>query len=210
MKRLRLMLGVRFGRLTVARLCAIGFAFAPSIAAPPAQAVEPARDIKWADLVPASAPPRLKPFFAGRAPATSGPMSPAPGADPTVRPPQESGPDARWMSAPSQATRAKEPPAVVTSLDGKRVNIGGYVVPLDFDATEIKEFLLVPYVGACIHVPPPPPNQLVYVKTVKGFRIKSMFEPVYVTGKMTTTVAFTGLADAGYTLEAETVSPRKP
>jgi hypothetical protein len=83
-------------------------------------------------------------------------------------------------------------------------------VPLDFDATEIKEFLLVPYVGACIHVPPPPPNQLVYVKTAKGFRIKSMFEPVYVTGKMTTTVAFTGLADAGYTLEAETVSPRKP
>ena len=43
-------------------------------------------------------------------------------------------------------------PAVVTEPDGKHVRIGGYVVPLDFEATSIKEFLLVPFVGACIHV----------------------------------------------------------
>jgi hypothetical protein len=210
MKRLQLLQNARPGRWVVGAAVAAGLAFALSNAASPAAAVEQVKEIKWADLVPVSAPPKLKPFFAGRAPAIGGPMSAVPGADPTVRPSQESGPDARWMSAPGQATRLKEQPAVVTGLDGKRVNIGGYVVPLDFDATEIKEFLLVPYVGACIHVPPPPPNQIVYVKTAKGFRIKSMFEPVYVTGKMTTTVAFTGLADAGYTLEAETVSPRKP
>ena len=56
------------------------------------------------------------------------------------------------------------------SLDGKRVHIGGYVVPLDFEATTVKEFLLVPFVGACIHVPPPPANQIVYVKVEQGLR----------------------------------------
>ena len=87
---------------------------------------------------------------------------------------------------------------MVTELNGKRVRIGGYVVPLDFEATTIKEFLLVPFVGACIHVPPPPANQIVYVKSDKGFEIGGQFDPVWVTGTMKTETAFTGLADAGY------------
>ena len=112
------------------------------------------------------------------------------------------------MSAP-QNQLSQDPPAVVANLDGKRVHIGGYVVPLDFDATQVKEFLLVPFIGACIHVPPPPANQIIYVKSPKGFDVKGTFDPVYVTGKLTTTVAFTGLAEAGYTLDAEMVESRK-
>ncbi len=100
------------------------------------------------------------------------------------------------------------PAPVVQALDGKKVSIGGYVVPLDFDATEVKEFLLVPFVGACIHVPPPPANQIIYVKSAKGFGIKGMFDPVYVTGTLTTTVAFTGLAEAGYSLTADSIVAR--
>lgn len=106
------------------------------------------------------------------------------------------------------AKPSSTPPAVVAALDGKLVHIGGYVVPLDFDATAVKEFLLVPFVGACIHVPPPPANQIIYVKSAKGFDVKETFEPVYVTGRLTTTVAFTGLAEAGYSLEAERIEPR--
>ena len=49
--------------------------------------------------------------------------------------------------------------ALVSDYDGKRVRIPGYIVPIGFDGVGVKEFLLVPYVGACIHVPPPPPNQ---------------------------------------------------
>ena len=93
------------------------------------------------------------------------------------------------------------PAPVVQSLDGKRVHIGGYVVPLDFEATRVKEFLLVPFVGACIHVPPPPANQIVYVKTEQGFDVQGTFDPVWVTGTLTVTPAFTGLAEAGYTLD---------
>ena len=59
---------------------------------------------------------------------------------------------------------AKEP-SVVASLNGRRVRLSGYVVPLKHKGRRVSEFLLVPYVGACIHVPPPPQNQIVYVTT---------------------------------------------
>jgi hypothetical protein len=99
-------------------------------------------------------------------------------------------------------------PRVVEELNGKRVSIGGYMVPLDFDATIVKEFLLVPFVGACVHVPPPPVNQIVYVKTDKGLEIDQLFDPVTVVGTMKTETAFTGLADAGYSIDAESVELR--
>ena len=100
-------------------------------------------------------------------------------------------------------------PAVVTELDGKHVRIGGYVVPLDFEATSVKEFLFVPFVGACIHVPPPPPNQIIYVKTAKGFDVAGSFDPVYVTGTLKVAFQYTGLAETGYTIDAEKVEMRK-
>ena len=113
--------------------------------------------------------------------------------------------EGRWMSAPP-APRGPVP--VVDSLHGKRVHIGGYVVPLDFDATTVKEFLLVPFVGACIHVPPPPANQIVYVKSEKGFDVQGMFDPVYVTGTLKVSMTSTGRADAGYSLDADKIELR--
>lgn len=110
------------------------------------------------------------------------------------------------MSTPVQPRAAPVP--VVESLGGKRVHIGGYIVPLDFDATRVKEFLLVPFVGACIHVPPPPANQIIYVKIDEGFDVQGTFDPVWVTGALKVTPVFTGLAEAGYRLEAEKVEPR--
>jgi hypothetical protein len=106
------------------------------------------------------------------------------------------------MSTPR---KSQEPTPVVEGLDGKRVHIGGYVVPLDFDATSVKEFLLVPFVGACIHVPAPPANQIIYVKTEKGFDVRGTFDAVYVTGTLKVAATFTGLAEAGYSLDAEKV-----
>jgi hypothetical protein len=110
------------------------------------------------------------------------------------------------MSGP--ATSGDKPAPVVAALDGKRVRIGGYVVSLDFDATKVKEFLLVPFVGACIHVPPPPANQIVYVKSEPGFEVTGMFDPVWVTGVLKATTAHTGLAEAGYSLVADKVEHR--
>jgi hypothetical protein len=164
-------------------------------------AVEPPLDLKWAQLLPPAPPGPPKSFLAGRPPGMSVPANPHDGAS---GPP--TGPDGRWMSGPLPTGDAPAP--VVAGFDGKRVRIGGYVVSLDFDATKVKEFLLVPFVGACIHVPPPPANQIVYVKADKGFDVSGMFEPVWVTGTLKVTTQFTGLAEAGYSLEAETVEHR--
>ena len=87
--------------------------------------------------------------------------------------------------------------ALNKSLDGKRVRLAGYVTPVGFAENETR-FLLVPELGACIHVPPPPANQIVYVPTVEGEA--NMFDPVWVTGTLKADPVATILADVGYQL----------
>ncbi len=70
----------------------------------------------------------------------------------------------------------------VEELNGKLVTLSGFVLPLEFEGKKVKEFLLVPWVGACIHTPPPPPNQIVLVVATSAFETKGMFEAVTVTG----------------------------
>jgi len=98
------------------------------------------------------------------------------------------------------------------SLNGKIVKLPGFVVPLETDGENATEFLLVPYFGACIHVPPPPVNQIVYVTTQdrKGASIRGMFDTVWVTGTMKAAKLSTDLADAGYTILASRVEPYNP
>jgi hypothetical protein len=169
--------------------------------ATPAFAESGPRQLQWADLVPKNMPVntiiKSKTFFGGSTPVPDG------------GPPPPPLPEGKFMSVKRRQVGNDRPPELVTELNGQYVSIGGYVVPLDFEATTVKEFLLVPFVGACIHVPPPPVNQIIYVKTGKGFEVGSQFEAVTVTGKITTSVAFTGLADAGYTMEAANVEPIK-
>jgi uncharacterized protein len=166
---------------------------------------EPPMELAWGKLVPAAPAPvqtmKAKSFLSGATPfAGAGGSEPPP--PPTVD-------DRRWMSERRLQAGAGGLPAVVTDLDSKRVRIGGYVVPLDFEATNVKEFLLVPFVGACIHVPPPPPNQIIYVKTAKGFDVAGSFDPVYVTGTLKVASQYTGLAETGYTIDADKVETRK-
>lgn len=94
---------------------------------------------------------------------------------------------------------------VIPEMDGQTVRIPGFVVPWDLEANEVREFLLVPYLGACIHVPPPPPNQVVLVKTDKVYNVQELFDPVWVTGKINVELVSTDLAEAGYVLDADTV-----
>jgi hypothetical protein len=94
------------------------------------------------------------------------------------------------------------------ALDGKRIKMAGLVVPLELSEKKITEFLLVPYHGACIHVPPPPTNQTVLVKTgEEGAAIRQQFEAVWVTGTIKIENIESDLAESGYTLYAEKVEP---
>ncbi|MBL8697970.1 MAG: DUF3299 domain-containing protein [Alphaproteobacteria bacterium] len=91
---------------------------------------------------------------------------------------------------------------VVAELDGSIVRLPGYPVPLDGDVRAMKSFLLVPFYGACIHVPPPPPNQIVHVVADKPVRLPGpITDPVWATGVMRVQPARTELAEAGYTLQ---------
>ncbi len=160
-------------------------------------AVETPRPLKWSEMMPPAPPPvpgKPSTFRYGTRPFTAAP-APTPSDDE----------DERWMSERSRQPRAELGPQVVSELNGERIKIGGYVVPLDFEATEVKEFLLVPFVGACVHVPPPPANQIIYVKASEGFQLSGIFDLVTVTGTLKTEAAGTDLATAGYSLDAETV-----
>ncbi len=97
--------------------------------------------------------------------------------------------------------------AVTDEFNGKLVRLPGYMVPLRFDGTGVTEALLVPYVGACIHVPPPPPNQLVFVAMETPYESKGLFEAVNVTGTFDSASTQTELAEVGYSLTADLVEP---
>jgi hypothetical protein len=107
--------------------------------------------------------------------------------------------------------------AVNAALDGQTVRLPGYLLPLEFSGKQVTEFLLVPWVGACIHTPPPPPNQIVHVKTAKPFEMASVFMPVWVTGQMSTGATKKSLflidgssdIDIGYSMRATDVEPYK-
>ncbi len=97
---------------------------------------------------------------------------------------------------------------VVTELDGREVMLPGYIVPLGIsERGEVNEFLLVPYFGACIHVPPPPSNQIVYVTSDRGVKLEALYQPFWITGPMQVEQTESDLANAGYRIVASNIEP---
>lgn len=96
---------------------------------------------------------------------------------------------------------------VVSELDGREVRLPGYIVPLDISDGRVVEFLLVPYFGACIHVPPPPSNQVVHVLSQQGIELDALYQPFWITGPMRVETVQSELANAGYRISASQVEP---
>jgi len=94
---------------------------------------------------------------------------------------------------------------LVEDFRGRKVRLPGFVVPLDGDARVIREFLLVPYFGACIHVPPPPANQLVLVRPDKPIPAGWNMQPVWVSGVMEVERRSSELGTSGYRMTGERV-----
>ncbi|MFK0314044.1 DUF3299 domain-containing protein [Pseudomonas sp. NPDC090233] len=108
-------------------------------------------------------------------------------------------------SAPPARQQAPDAP-VVKSLDGQQIKLPGYIVPLEVsEEGRTTEFLLVPYYGACIHVPPPPSNQIVHIFSEMGVRVEDLYQPYWIEGKMQVRASSSELADAGYQMEAEKI-----
>ncbi|MGE7990962.1 DUF3299 domain-containing protein [Pseudomonas sp. NPDC089554] len=155
----------------------------------PAWADEP-RELDWPALIPEGAPvipPQLTPLHNLSQMGSS--LSDALAAE----------------SAPAAHQPALDAP-VVKALDGQQVKLPGYIVPLEVsEEGRTTEFLLVPYYGACIHVPPPPPNQIVHIVSEMGVRVEDLYQPYWIEGRMQVKATRSELADAGYQMEAEKI-----
>jgi hypothetical protein len=95
----------------------------------------------------------------------------------------------------------------VDALNGVKVRIPGYTVPFEYGSkAEITQFLLVPYFGACIHSPPPPPNQTIFVRTDTPIKLKDLAQAVWIEGTILTQTQNSDLADAAYTIEMTSIT----
>jgi uncharacterized protein len=171
------------------------FAITAPAAAPAAQAAAPAaatapatksglRELDWEELIPKDA----------RASFSSAP--PAPIHD--------------YLGEGGMAAQQVLDFSVNKDLDGVNVKLPGFIVPLDVGKDGmVSEFFLVPYFGACIHVPPPPPNQIIYVKMAKGIALDSIYEAYWITGRMKVGTQTTKLGAAAYQLAATQIEVYK-
>jgi hypothetical protein len=95
----------------------------------------------------------------------------------------------------------------VKELDGRKGRIAGYIVPIDTNEKgELTSFFLVPYFGACIHVPPPPPNQIIYAKLDKAIPVPDMYAPQWVAGTLVIERTDNELGASAYTMKVEAVT----
>lgn len=149
----------------------------------------PSIDIKWVDLVPAE--------FSMDNPLSR--MSPAQLANVSDRTPE----GAKILQ---QINEMRKNAPVRQDLDGQTVGLPGYVLPLGVDEERrVTEFFFVPYIGACVHVPPPPANQLIYVVPDHAVPIDRLFQAARVEGRLTTVPYSNDMADAGYRINASVV-----
>jgi uncharacterized protein len=159
---------------------------APAKAASPATKAAPYREINWDELVPKD----WDPFKEMKEMNMAGLSDADPRAAEMMKRMRE-----LWDNAP-----------VNPKMNDQPVRIPGYVVPLDDSTTGLKEFLLVPYFGACIHTPPPPANQIVHVVPRSAAKFRSM-DTVWVSGTLKAAKSDTAMGASGYRLDAVSVEP---
>lgn len=153
----------------------------------PARAAEPWPELKWEAMVPKGWDPsgELKTLD----------LSKLDDADP------------RAMAALDKLKQAWDNAPAEHSLNGKRIRIAGFALPLERQGSEVTEFLIVPYFGACIHTPPPPANQIIHAKSAKPLAGVKMMVPIWTWGTLTVQHGETTWGVAGYRLAVEKVAP---
>jgi hypothetical protein len=186
-------MSARTSRCAIARglaLALLALAGAGSVAQTPAGTTQGAaayREIRWDDLIPKDWDP-LKDMRAKGAAASV--IDGSPQAQQRMRELREI-----WDNAPT-----------IQALHGQAVRLPGYVVPLEESKEGLKEFLLVPYFGACIHTPPPPANQIVHVVTAKPVKGFAAMDTVWVDGTMKLSRQDSQMGVSGYRMEAALVA----
>ncbi len=96
---------------------------------------------------------------------------------------------------------------LVTDFEGQLIEMPGFIVPLEYEGDGVTSFLLVPFYGACIHTPPPPPNQIVLVNLEEPMRFDDPYQPYWVAGNLDADMHETDLAFVGYSMLAQAMKP---
>ncbi|HSJ24627.1 MAG TPA: DUF3299 domain-containing protein [Longimicrobiales bacterium] len=113
-----------------------------------------------------------------------------------------------WKTMAALNYRTGDMPETLKALNGQEVRIPGFMVPLEDWEEEVTEFILVPYFGACIHVPPPPPNQMAHVLMQRNRRIAvNLWDPVWVIGKLAIENVESPYGVIGYQVSADRIAP---
>ena len=93
------------------------------------------------------------------------------------------------------------------ALEGQRIEIAGFMVPIEVKGQSVSQFLLVPEAGQCIHVPPPPLNQTPLLDATNApTELRALYEPVIVSGRLSVITHRFEIAESGYTLVDVTVT----
>ncbi len=95
---------------------------------------------------------------------------------------------------------------VKAELNNQKVKVPGFIVPVEYDADQnVTAFYLVPYFGACIHVPPPPPNQIIFVTNKQKIKADQIYSPFWISGTLTTEPMSHDLAKSAYSMKADKI-----
>lgn len=88
------------------------------------------------------------------------------------------------------------------------IRIPGFIVPIEFDDEQkVTEMFLVPFFGACLHMPPPPPNQIIYATSKEGIKLETLMDAFWLEGKMSTALVKNDMATAAYSMRIDSVEP---
>lgn len=97
---------------------------------------------------------------------------------------------------------------VVDAFNNINIRLPGFVVPIESDEEQrITSFFIVPYFGACLHMPPPPPNQIIYVETKEGIELDVLYDPLLFEGTIVIEQTENAVASSAYTLRLNSAEP---
>ena len=151
----------------------------------PAWAAEP-KELTWSELIPPDAEPEV----------------------PNMQPLHNLSSMADALESAPAAKQEMPNAPVVPALNGQHIRLPGYIVPLEVSENgRTTEFLLVPYFGACIHVPPPPSNQIVHVRSENGVMLDTLYQPFWIEGLLRVEQSHSDLAESGYAMLAGKIYP---
>lgn len=113
-----------------------------------------------------------------------------------------------WKTMAALNYRTGEMPETLRRLNGTQVRVPGFMVPLEDWEQQVSEFILVPYFGACIHVPPPPPNQMAHVVMQRNRKVEvNLWDPVWIIGTLKIENVESPYGVVGYQVSAERIVP---